>query len=42
MLYRNPIWIYPNYLNEEECNIIEGCASRIDWIDGMIGQKNHS
>ena len=40
MLYRNPIWIYPNYLNEEECNIIEGCASRIDWIDGMIGQKN--
>ena len=40
MLYRNPIWIYPNYLNEEECNIIEGCASRIDWIDGMIEQKN--
>ena len=31
--------LFNEYLNEEECNIMEGCASRIDWTDEGSGKR---
>lgn len=38
MLYRNQVWMYPNFLTDEECERIKWSSELLPWKDGMIGQ----
>jgi len=40
MLYRTPIWIYPNFLTNEEVERIKWSSERLPLEDGMTGNNN--
>ena len=40
MIYQNPIWVYPNFLTDEEVERIKWSSQLLPLQDGLIGQKN--
>ena len=39
MLYQNPIWVYPNFLTDEEVERIKWSSQLLPLQDGLIGQR---